>query len=551
MMRKINLIWVRLVAACLLPALAAVSPVGASGKTQVVSKWGRFEESFQSTVAYANPLQDVSLKVVFRSPLGETNEVDGFWDGGRTWRVRFSPDLPGHWKYRTTCSDKTNEGLHNEIGEFICSAATGQRRFERHGLVRVARDRHHLEHQDGTPFFWLADTVWNGARVSEPKDWEFYASARASQRFTVVQWAVAPGDDLRNQSAYTGFPERIGINPDFFKRLDAKLNVLNQAGILSAIVPILELPSVKNTAPPLPDSQAEVLARYVVARWGADPVVWLLAFEGDSAAQNVGRWKRIGQAVFGSRPHAPVILFPGGTQWVLDEFRDQNWVDVFGYQSVTDFTDDALKWTFAGPFVTEWKKEPARPVIPFAPNENGLRPQSTNRFSADEVRRAVYWSVLLGPVAGVSYGAEGVMNWERDVGPGQAQATAADMAMWRKALFMPAAKQVSYLAWFLTSVDFWRLYPDPKAVAGQPGDQAPPRFIAAAGTQDKDLAVVYVPQDRTLELSPDAMPHSPAVFWLNPRTGASSPAVAVLGGSSCQFPTTEPGDWLLVLKVGK
>ena len=59
------------------------------------------------------------------SPLGETNEVDGFWDGGRTWRVRFSPDQPGRWKFRTPCSDKTNDGLHNEFGEFICTAATG------------------------------------------------------------------------------------------------------------------------------------------------------------------------------------------------------------------------------------------------------------------------------------------------------------------------------------------------------------------------------------------------------------------------------------------
>ena len=94
------------------------------------------------------------------------------------------------------------------------------------------------------------------------------------------------------------------------------------------------------------------------------PVAWLLAFEGDSAGKNVGRWKRIGQAVFGSRAHAPVVLFPGETQWLLDEFRDQKWVDVFGYQSVTDVTDDALKWTFTGPFAAEWKKEPTRPADP-------------------------------------------------------------------------------------------------------------------------------------------------------------------------------------------
>ncbi len=139
----------------------------------------------------------------------------------------------------------------------------------------------------------------------------------------MAQWAVAPGDDVKNQSAYTGFPEHIGINPDFFQRLDAKVNTLSQAGILSAIAPLLELQSQMHAATPLPDDQAELLVRYVVARWGAEPVVWLLAFEGDASGKNVGRWKSIGQSVFGSRAHAPVILYPGETQWLLDEFRER------------------------------------------------------------------------------------------------------------------------------------------------------------------------------------------------------------------------------------
>ncbi len=541
----------RLAALFLLLLPPVLSTGLASPKVEVVPKWERFEHAFKSSVLYTNALQEASLTVVFTSPLGDTSQVDGFWDGGRTWRVRFAPDQPGHWKFQTTCSDTANSGLNNQSGEFICSAAIGLTRFYKHGPVRVARDHRHFEQADGTPFFWLADTIWNGARVSELKDWEFYAGIRTAHRFTVAQWAVAPGGDSKNQSAYTGFPDRIGINPEFFQRLDAKLTVLSQAGILSAIVPILELPSVKHAAPPLPDSQAELLVRYVVARWGADPVVWLLAFEGDSAGKHVDRWKRIGEAVFGSRSHAPVIVFPGGTQWLLDEFRNQKWVDAFGYQSITDFSEDALKWTFTGPFPLEWKKEPARPVIPFLPCENGPVPQSTNRFKSDDVRHAAYWSLLLTPPAGVSYGGEGVVNWDRSVGPGLGKAAAGGMAMWRKALFMPAAKQMSYLAGFMNSVDFWRLRPDQKAVASQPGDQSPSKFIAAAATDDKTLSVVYVPEERTLQLFLEALPHPPSVAWFNPRTGGHNPAVAVVSGTACQFPTPEPGDWLLVTEAGK
>ncbi len=542
--------WSRLaVLGLLLPA--GVPAASASAKLPIIAKWGRFEQSFRSTVIYSNALQDASLKVQFTSPLGETSEVDGFWDGGRTWRVRFAPDLPGRWRFKTSCLDAANDGLRNQTGEFLCSAPIGPTRFHKHGPVRVSRDHRHLEHADGTPFVWLADTVWEGARTAELKDWEFYAGMRASQRFTVAQWAVAPGEDVKKESAYSGFPERITINLDFFKRLDARLEVLSQAGILSAIAPLAELRPQENVAPALTDDQAELLVRYVVARWGADPVAWLLAFEGESAGKNVGRWKRIGQAVFGARAHAPVVLYPGETQWVFDEFRDQPWVDVFGYQSVSDVTEDAVKWAVAGPFAGEWTKEPTRPLITFAPCESGVARQSGKRFTADDVRHAVYWGLLMAPPAGVSYSGQGVVDWDLSFGPGAEETKATDLPMWRKSMFMPAAKQMSALAKLVNSVDFWKLRPQPKVVALQPGNASPQKFIASASADPNTLSLVYVPEDRSADVVLTALPQSPSVGWLNPRTGESNPAVAVVSGGTCQFSTPDPGDWLLVVKAGK
>ena len=107
------------------------------------------------------------------------------------------------------------------------------------------------------------------------------------------------------------------------------------------------------------------------------------------------------------------------------------------------------------------------------------------------------------------------------------------------------------LARTLAAMDFWRLHPEPKLVTTQPGDSTPRRYVAAAGTDNKDLTLVYVPEDRTLEIALDGLPASPSVNWLNPRTGQTSPAVAVVVGNVCQFPTAEPGDWLLVMKAGK
>ena len=188
-----------LLTACLLsPGLQAAQ----SGKIPVVPKWMRFERAFKSSVEYSNALQDVSLTVTFKSPLGETTQVEGFWDGGKTWRVRFVPGQPGPWGFRTSCSDLKNIGLNDQTGVFVCSAELGTNRFHKHGPVRVAADHRHFEHADGTPFFWLADTVWNGARASNAKDWDLYARVRASQGYTVAQWSVLPGADDQNESAH-------------------------------------------------------------------------------------------------------------------------------------------------------------------------------------------------------------------------------------------------------------------------------------------------------------------------------------------------------------
>lgn len=159
MMRNFAFTRSPLAALCLLMLPAGVPTVVAAAKMPVVAKWGRFEQSFKSSLAYSNAVQDATLTVLFTSPLGDTSQVDGFWDGGKTWRVRFSPNQPGRWTFKTTCSDAANRGLHNQTGEFLCTAATGQSRFHQHGPVRVARDHRHLEHGDGTPFFWLADTA--------------------------------------------------------------------------------------------------------------------------------------------------------------------------------------------------------------------------------------------------------------------------------------------------------------------------------------------------------------------------------------------------------
>jgi len=244
------------------------------------------------------------------------------------------------------------------------------------------------------------------------------------------------------------------------------VETLSRAGILSAIVPFSQMEG--NDSATLPDDQIALLLRYIEARWGADPVAWLVALDGETENNKITRWKKPGAAIFGVSRRAPVIVSAGNRVQVLDEFRDQSWVDAFAYQPLTDRTDEALKLAISGPFANEWKKEPARPLIQITPNENGLARDSKKRFTANDVRQAVYWSLLSSPLAGISYGAEGVRDWDKTLD--QPARRKAALPLWHRSLFMPAAKQMAEVFNLVSSMEFWRLRPQPGVCRGSAGD---------------------------------------------------------------------------------
>lgn len=523
----------------------------------VVPKWSRFEQSFESSVKYENPVQSAALTVVFISPLGETNKVYGFWDGGNTWRVRFSPNMPGKWGWATTCSDPQNRGLHLKSGTFMCTAPVGRTAFEKHGPVRVAASGFTLEHEDTTPFFWAADTAWNGALLSTPQDWDFYLQTRARQQFSAVQWVstqwrAAPTGNLNGQVAFTG-KERISINPEFFQALDAKADAVNRAGLLNVPVLLWAIggrSAEQNPGAFLPESQAILLARYMVARWQGHHVAWILGGDGHYFGGEGEKWRRIGRALFNDMPHAPVAMHPQGRHWIQNEFKDEKWVGIIGYQSGHGDSDDSLAWLIRGPLVQDWNKSPSHPLINLEPPYEGhLAYESKKPFTADLVRRTLYWSLLNGPTAGVSYGAHGVWGWDDGTKPPTDHPTTGTPLPWKQALLLPGGEQMQHLVKFFTSIEFNQLRPLPEAVVNNPGLQSPRKYVAAARSEKKDLTLVYVPEERTIEILLSSLPPSPEVKWFNPRTGETSAAVAVITDTTAQFPTPGEGDWVLWMQT--
>ena len=521
-----------------------------------VPRWGRFEHVFESSKDYPNALQDAALRVVLISPSGETNGVYGFWDGGKTWRVRFSPNQPGAWRWTTACSDASNQGLHQQSGAFTCAAPAGSGRFAQHGPIRVSSDGFSLQHDDAAPFFWMADTAWNGALLSTPEDWSLYLQTRARQKFTAVQWVATPwraaAADVKGGVAFTG-KDKISVNPEFFRRLDEKADAVNQAGLLNVPVLLWAIGGRSADSNPgayLPEDQSVLLARYMVARWQANDVAWILGGDGHYFGGEGEKWKRIGRAVFNDITHAPVVMHPQGHHWVQHEFKGEKWTGLIGYQSGHGDSDEALTWLTRGPLTQDWNQEPHHPLINLEPPYEGhLGYQSKQPITADLVRRSLYWSLLNAPTAGVTYGGHGVWGWDDGTKPPADHPTTGQPLPWQKALLLPGAEQVAHLVTFFTNVNFGQLRPMPEAIVNNPGTQAPRKFIAAARSESKDVTVVYVPEERTLEILLTALPPSPEVKWFNPRTGETSAAVAVITDTTAQFPTPGDGDWILWMQT--
>ena len=526
-------------------------------KVVVAPKWSRFEITLKSSVAYTNPIQQAELTATFTAPDCTVKKVYGFWDGAKTWRVRFSPDQLGSWKYVTQCSDPSNPGLGAVSGSFTCTTPVGTNRFSLHGPIVVSADGHYLTHQDGTPFFWLGDTAWNGPLLSTDDDWYYYLFERQRQQFSAVQWVTtqwraALDGDREKHLAYTG-TTNIEINPKFFQRLDKKVEQMNRVGLLS--VPVLLWDNGGRTHPGaspgvgLPDDQAIRLARYMVARWQGDDVVWILNGDGDYRGPKSERWKKIGRDVFGEISHSPVTLHPSGRQWVLNEFANEKWLDICGYQSGHTESVDNLRWIFGGPPATDWNKPPPRPFISLeAPYENHNSGATKKPMSDFIVRRAHYWSLLNAPTAGVTYGGHGIWGWDDGT---QAPVDHPDSGIplpWKQALHMPGAEQMSVLAGIFQSLDFWKLRPAPGMLSSQPG--APAAHISAARTTTGDQALIYSPSERRISVLLKEIPVDAVPEWINPRTGARSPGIGVVTEQTCEFPTPAEGDWVLTLRSG-
>ncbi len=92
------------------------NPPANSAAATRIGQWDRFETSVENSKGYRDPYENVTLDVTCESPGGKKMKFWGFYDGGRTWKIRFMPDRIGTWTYHAVFSD----GSGRTSGTFEC-----------------------------------------------------------------------------------------------------------------------------------------------------------------------------------------------------------------------------------------------------------------------------------------------------------------------------------------------------------------------------------------------------------------------------------------------
>jgi hypothetical protein len=528
----------------------------------------RHEITLSSTNGYLKPQRNINLWVTFTHESGHTEMLRGYWDGGTIWKIRFKPALTGAWTWTTNCSDPTNVGLHNRTGVF--DVVVGPEDDPELGKVKqrlkVAENGRTLAWDDGTPFFWLGDTVWEMAWKSTPEQLEAYLDDRQSKGYSVIQVVTMSHQVFQS----FGVENRLGVqyflnedldqlNPRYFDYVDHIVKEAGKRDMVVALVPLwaymMELHYVPEYhAYNLSIEQSMNVADYVGARYAGDDVMWIVG--GDNAyttPQMKQFWTdwaiRLKNASGGWHL---MTIHPKGYASSFDFFPPETpWMDLQMYQSSHlaggDYTWQAARRGFA--------LSPVKPVINGEPSYEDIYHNlwepgdtvsvATFRIRPEHVRQAAWESLLSGATGGVTYGGNGVWQWHIPEIPGSHNPRFFVEEAWQ----FPGSTHMGVMRRIAEEVEWFSWVPRHDLVLASIAPDIIPLSMNEMGM------LAYLPMGTTkITLDLYSLGKNARYQWINPTTGDRSSVTMISQdtlGLARDFRPPNDQDWILhVFKPG-
>jgi hypothetical protein len=529
-----------------------------------VQKWQRWEKSFTSSKTYDNPYVNVTLNVVYTSPSGKTYNSKGFWDGGSTFKIRFMFPETGTWQYRTTCSDTTNSGLHNKSGNIPVDAYLGSNPLYKHGYLKVSPGKRYLEHWDGTPFLWIADTTWQAGRYATDDEWDNYIKNRKSKNITAIILgcitnAPASTKDAEGNTIFTS-ANPLKVNPASWRNFEDKIKLANDNNIF-----ILATGTIKgNILRSAPNEHVLKLQEYIAARLANMHVI--ISPEQDWGDGNIDLHHLAGQRINQTLPFHLItqhpkrnnaghsdppghVFYDNGEDWAMHYYYD-SYLDFSGLQTgngaslpdgeaLLDNNDmnlvakDHILW-----IDHIYDKSNPKPLI----IEEGLYEANHDQSGAANIkkmlRRQGYWSILNGAY-GFSSSTQGIWGW------GKVNLTWANPPIksppLSQALNYVYADYLKNMVKFFSSIEWWRLKPNYEFLIKNQSSYYRNRMMLAKSV-DGDLAVAYLPDNSQIKIDMSSFSESMNAYWYNTIKGEYQDGPSSVANNGT-YTFSKPGSW--------
>ncbi len=524
------------------------------------------EITLESARSYDNPYADIELDLHFTDAKGRLQVVPAYWGGKKQWKVRLSAPECGTYTYRTICSDRDNQGLHDQTGTITVEPYAGSNPLLQHGPV-IMDSTKHLAHADGTPFLWLADSWWHGmtTRFRWPEDFQTLTRDRKEKGFSVIQFAIGFPCDIvefdprgTNEAGFPTSRDYRRINPAYFDLVDLRVQHLVDNGLV---------PNVLGTwgyyLPWFGEENMKRYWRYLIARYGAYPVAWTVAgettltyylLEKNQKAETLQRqragWSGVARFIKQTDPFGRILLaHPGPNSGRFAPITDMSLLDVIMVQpghSGWDSLPDGI-----GHLKTAQAKFPDIPVMQGEICFEGMHGGGSDA----KLQRLLFWTNMLSGAAGHCYGADAIwqFNTEEELfGPSPGGYTWGN-SPWEEAYQWKGSFYVGLGRKILQRFD-WHLF------------EPHPEWIDPAATGDavQDAYAVGIPGKMRMFYFPrGVMPwgrevHHPRIgrgrtsyraTYIDPLTGKEYPLDdPVTGVTNWGIPPPILQDWLLVVE---
>lgn len=499
-----------------------------------VPRWSVHELTLTATGRYDNPYRQMNLTAIFTGPGGIKKEVSGFWYGGNTFKIRFTPTAEGRWSYVTRSADN---GLNNQRGSLICTAPT----LRQHGFVRRdAEHPHHFVHDDRTRYFMVGTTYYAlvSAALSNDK-WKtavdscaFYGINKIRFRVNIklCQNSTQPGPC---SSVWGDNKDHDRLNPAHLRAVDEVVSYLNERGIVADFMPFDSQEKFYGT-----DEQDLRYLRYLVARYAAYPnVIWCLTNEFQRVPNKPREfWNTAGTIIQQQDPYfaeprqvsgsnlRPLSIHPFGGQsnGAQFQFHDQSWPVHVILQSGRFVPADTLN------VITLRNRGHNMPIVndEFGYFEDDIREWGKGGYN-QTVHRNALWSIYL---AG-GYATIGDKVQYTDGKPYHS-------SVWHP---RPEYADVKHLADFFTKtgLNYWSMEPTNALVSE--GERT-----YALATGDGKGGIVYAAVGGTSQL---LLPYGTyAATLFDPRTGTEKPLPDWTGGQPFTLTLPDKQDWVVYFK---